>query len=74
MTGPHPSEEGRGTVWGDVPWFETCWGGEGEGGGGGERRKMNPRLTVDAVDVELKLRTHAPLPSSILKCGRPIRI
>jgi len=42
VTGPHPSEEGRGTVWGDVPWFGTSWGGEGEGGGGGERRKMNP--------------------------------
>ena len=53
MTGPHPSEEGRGTVWGDVPWFGTSWG-EGEGGGG-ERRKMDP---VDAVDVELKLRSH----------------
>ena len=55
-------------MWGDVPWFGTSWG-EGEGGGG-ERRKMDP---VDAVDVELKLRSHAHLPSSILKCGSPIR-
>ena len=56
--GPHPSLERRGTAGLELHGWERC-GGRGGGGGGGVRRKNEPTSTIDDVDVEFKLRSHA---------------